>query len=80
MSSGSNVWRVLGLTSPVQKSVQTPKILLEAFRCLVVVAAEAGASAVRRSAAKRFLVGVAVAAMVWAADIPVGSGQGSCNL
>jgi hypothetical protein len=80
MSSGSKVWRVLGLPSPAQKSVQTPKILFEAFRRLVVVAAEAIPSAVRRSAAKRFLVGVAVAAMVWAADIPVGSGQGRRNL
>jgi hypothetical protein len=80
MSSGSKVWRVLGLPSPEQNSVQTPKILLEAFRHLVVVAAEAIPSAVRRSAAKRFHVGVAAATMVWAADIPVGSGRGKRNL
>jgi hypothetical protein len=47
-----------------QKSVQMPKILLEAFWRLVVVAAEAIPSAVQRSAAKRFLVGVAAVAMV----------------
>jgi hypothetical protein len=75
MSLGSKVWRVLGLPSPEQKPVQTPKILLEAFWHLVVVAAEAILSAVRRSDAKCFHVGVAAAAMVWAADIPVGSGR-----
>jgi hypothetical protein len=80
MSFGIKVWRVLGLPSPEQKSVQTPKILLEAFRRLVVVVAGAILSAVRRSAAKRFRVGVAAAAMVWDADIPVGSGQERCSL
>jgi hypothetical protein len=80
MSCGSKVRRVLGLPSPAQKSAQTPKILLEAFRRFVVMAAEAIPSAVRRSSAKRFLVGVVAVAMVWAADIPVGSEQGRRSL